>query len=126
VHNLPAAQDLIRPRGVEFGRFAVAYGMSFFRPNLDHICLPHELELSPPLREHGLYSWLRLDDYSTERITKELVRRGYDVALVRRSTPRTYVGPSRNFHLGPKRNIAAPSGRLTSSYPETVGSYICA
>jgi hypothetical protein len=73
-----------------------------------------------------LYSWLRLDDYSTERITKELVRRGYDVALVRRSTPRTYVGPSRNFHLGPKRNIAASSGRLTSSYHETVGSYICA
>ena len=44
VHNLPAAQDLTRPRGVEFGRFAVAYGMSFFRPNLDHVCLPHELK----------------------------------------------------------------------------------
>jgi hypothetical protein len=64
VHNLPAAQDLIRPRGVEFGRFAVAYGMSFFRPNLDHICLPHELapfrELFPepdePPRQYG-FDW---------------------------------------------------------------------
>lgn len=51
VHNLPAAQDLNRPRGVEFGRFAVAYGLSFFRPNLDRVSLPHELT---PFRE--LYS----------------------------------------------------------------------
>jgi hypothetical protein len=42
--NLPAAKDLKIPSGIEFGRFAVAYGMSFFRPNLDHVCLPHELE----------------------------------------------------------------------------------
>ena len=43
IQNLPAAQDLIRPTGVDFGRFAVAYGLSFFRPSLDHVRLPNEL-----------------------------------------------------------------------------------
>jgi len=65
VHNLPSAQDLTRPRGVEFGRFAVAYGLSFFRPSLDHVRLPHELtpfrELYPesenePPRQYG-FNW---------------------------------------------------------------------
>lgn len=65
VLNLPAAQDLERPRGVEFGRFAVAYGLSFFRPSLDHVRLPHELtpfrELYPeaanePPRQYG-FNW---------------------------------------------------------------------
>jgi hypothetical protein len=63
VYNLPAAQDLTHPRGVEFGRFAVAYGLSFFRPSLDHVRLPHELtpfrELYPehndePPRQYGI------------------------------------------------------------------------
>jgi hypothetical protein len=48
VFNLPAAQDLTHPRKVEFGRFAVAYGLSFFRPSLDYVRLPHELV---PFRE---------------------------------------------------------------------------
>jgi hypothetical protein len=65
VHNLPSAQDLNRPRGVEFGRFAVAYGLSFFRPSLDQVRLPHELapflELYPepenePPRQYG-FNW---------------------------------------------------------------------
>ncbi len=42
--QLPSAADLTRPRGVDFGRFAVAYGLSFFKPSLDRIKLPHELE----------------------------------------------------------------------------------
>ncbi len=65
VRNLPSAQDLNHPRGVEFGRFAVAYGLSFFRPSLDHVRLPHELtpfrELYPepqdePPRQYG-FNW---------------------------------------------------------------------
>ena len=65
VHNLPSAQDLNHPRSVEFGRFAVAYGLSFFRPSLDHVRLPHELtpfrELYPepvdePPRQYG-FNW---------------------------------------------------------------------
>lgn len=65
VFNLPAAQDLTRPRNVEFGRFAVAYGLSFFRPSLDQVRLPHELvpfrELYPEAernlpREYG-FNW---------------------------------------------------------------------
>ena len=65
VFNLPAAQDLTRPRNVEFGRFAVAYGLSFFRPSLDQVRLPHELvpfrELYPeapnePPRQYG-FNW---------------------------------------------------------------------
>ena len=43
IQNLPAAQDLVRANGVDFGRFAVAYGLSFFRPSLDHVRLPNEL-----------------------------------------------------------------------------------
>jgi hypothetical protein len=43
-HNLPEANDISCPRGVEFGRFAVAYGLSFFRPSLNTVSLPHELE----------------------------------------------------------------------------------
>jgi hypothetical protein len=35
IFDLPAATDLQRPPEVPFGRFAVAYGMSFFRQNLD-------------------------------------------------------------------------------------------
>lgn len=57
VRNLPAAQDLDRPVSVEFGRFAVAYGLSFFRPNLDSVRLPHELatfrELYPAFPEEA-------------------------------------------------------------------------
>jgi hypothetical protein len=65
IQNLPAAQDLVRPRGVEFGRFAVAYGLSFFRPSLDHVRLPNELTPfhilypatnNPPPREYG-FNW---------------------------------------------------------------------
>ncbi|MBL9117002.1 MAG: hypothetical protein JNJ83_18490 [Verrucomicrobiaceae bacterium] len=65
VLNLPAAQDLTRPPNVEFGRFAVAYGISFFRPSLDQVRLPHELtpfrELYPeptdePPRQYG-FNW---------------------------------------------------------------------
>jgi hypothetical protein len=64
-HNLPAAQDLSCPPKVEFGRFAVAYGLSFFRPSLDKVSLPHELEtfaqLHPeianrPPRQYG-FNW---------------------------------------------------------------------
>lgn len=48
VFNLPSPQDLNRPGNVEFGRFAVAYGLSFHRHNLDHVRLPHQLT---PFRE---------------------------------------------------------------------------
>lgn len=41
--ELPSSPDLDRPRTVDFGRFAVAYGLSFFRPSLDQVKLPHEL-----------------------------------------------------------------------------------
>jgi len=55
IHRLPDSGDLKLPGGVEFGRFAVAYGLSFFKPNLDKIKLPHELqtfdELYPPTDE---------------------------------------------------------------------------
>jgi hypothetical protein len=60
--HLPAAQDLSFPKEVEFGRFAVAYGLSFFRPNLDKVTLPRELphfrELYPqrPPRQYG-FNW---------------------------------------------------------------------
>jgi hypothetical protein len=65
VRNLPAAQDLMRPRTVEFGRFAVAYGLSFFRPSLDHVRLPNELTPfyvlyprpeEPPPKQYG-FNW---------------------------------------------------------------------
>ncbi len=65
VFNLPSAQDLNRPETVEFGRFAVAYGLSFPRYNLDQVRLPHELtpfrELYPesenePPRQYG-FNW---------------------------------------------------------------------
>ena len=50
--RIPEVANLDRPRGIEFGRFAVAYGLSFFKPNLDRVKLPHELEkfdeLYPP------------------------------------------------------------------------------
>jgi hypothetical protein len=50
---LPGAPDLDHPPAVDFGRFAVAYGMSFFKPNLDIVHLPHELkpfdDIYPPL-----------------------------------------------------------------------------
>ena len=55
IHNLPAARDLVKPPGIEFGRFAVAYGLSFFRPNLDTVRLPNELttfrQLYPELQK---------------------------------------------------------------------------
>lgn len=62
--KLPFAQDLTRPQGVDFGRFAVAYGLSFFKPSLDQVRLPHELktfdELYPrsdePQRPYG-FNW---------------------------------------------------------------------
>jgi hypothetical protein len=44
VLRIPEASNLDLPRGTEFGRFAVAYGLSFFRPNLDRVKLPHELK----------------------------------------------------------------------------------
>jgi len=44
VLNLPAARDITLPRNVDFGRFAVAYGMAFPRYNLDTVRLPHELQ----------------------------------------------------------------------------------
>jgi hypothetical protein len=50
--NLPAPLHFETPPETEFGRFAVAYGMSFFKPNLDRVKLPHELytfaQLYPP------------------------------------------------------------------------------
>jgi len=42
--NLPSPLHFETPPETEFGRFAVAYGISFFRPNLDQIQLPHELK----------------------------------------------------------------------------------
>ncbi|MBI2929892.1 MAG: hypothetical protein HYY24_29895 [Verrucomicrobia bacterium] len=65
IHNLPAVQGFPLPPGTDFGRFAVAYGMSFFKPNLDQVKLPNELkrfdELYPPdddelPREYG-FNW---------------------------------------------------------------------
>jgi hypothetical protein len=44
LHYLPGSKDILCPRRVEFGRFAVAYGLSFFRPSLYRISLPDELE----------------------------------------------------------------------------------
>ncbi len=60
--NLYRAQDISLPNGVEFGRFAVAYGLSFFRANLDEVVLPQELpnfhDLYPlrPPRQYG-FNW---------------------------------------------------------------------
>jgi hypothetical protein len=49
--KLPAA-DLECPSETEFGRFAVAYGMAFFKPSLDDVRLPSDLrtfsQLYPP------------------------------------------------------------------------------
>ncbi len=49
IHNsrfyfLPQATDIKLPPNIDFGRFAVAYGLSFFRANLDTVHLPHQLE----------------------------------------------------------------------------------
>lgn len=63
VHQLPKAADLALSSASTFGRFAVAYGLSFYRANLDRIKLPHELtpfrQLYPaigkiPLANHAL------------------------------------------------------------------------
>jgi len=43
IFALPAASDLPLPEGVDFGRFAVAYGISFFRQNLDSWRPPEEI-----------------------------------------------------------------------------------
>jgi hypothetical protein len=52
IQRLPDASDLRLPKDTDFGRFAVAYGLSFFKANLDRVKLPHELktfnELYPP------------------------------------------------------------------------------
>jgi hypothetical protein len=48
IFDLPSASDLQRPADVDFGRFAVAYGMSFFRQNMDNWRLPPEI---PPFRD---------------------------------------------------------------------------
>jgi len=52
--RLAAPDQLEYPRGADFGRFAVAYGMAFFKPSLDEVRLPHELktfsELYPRVR----------------------------------------------------------------------------
>lgn len=54
VHYLSAATNLVRPGNREFGRFAVAYGLSFYSANLEKIKLPHTLrtfyDLHPELR----------------------------------------------------------------------------
>jgi hypothetical protein len=42
--QLPEASNLEFPRETDFGRFAVAAGLSVFRPNLDNVRLPHHLE----------------------------------------------------------------------------------
>jgi len=56
IKRLPDSGNLECPAGVEFGRFAVAYGLSFFKSNLDQIKLPHDLktfeELFPPSDEN--------------------------------------------------------------------------
>jgi len=44
VMQLPEASNLEFPRETDFGRFAVAAGLSVFRPNLDNVRLPHHLE----------------------------------------------------------------------------------
>ena len=46
VMKLPTAEDLRAPATVEFGRFAVGYGLSFHPANLAEVRLPSEL---PPL-----------------------------------------------------------------------------
>jgi len=50
--SLPSARDLTKPAQTDFGRFAVAYGLSFFKPSLDNVQLPGEIlpfrELCPP------------------------------------------------------------------------------
>jgi len=51
--NLPAPLNFETPPETEFGRFAVAYGMSFFKPNLDRIKLPHELRTFAELYPHA-------------------------------------------------------------------------
>jgi hypothetical protein len=44
VRSLPPPADLRLPAAsVDFGRFAVAYGMSYFRPDLDTIRLPNQI-----------------------------------------------------------------------------------
>jgi len=56
VLNLSAATNLVRPKNVqvEFGRYAVAYGLSFYIANLETTKLPHTLQrfydLHPELR----------------------------------------------------------------------------
>ncbi len=52
IFDLPAATDLQRRANVDFGRFAVAYGISFFRQNLDVWRPPNDIvpfiDLYPP------------------------------------------------------------------------------
>jgi len=43
MRELPAPADLTIPVKTNFGRFAVAYGMSFFRPDLDEVRMPHQI-----------------------------------------------------------------------------------
>lgn len=45
IFPLPKPSDIKLPERGDFGRFAVAYGLSYFRPNLDTVRLPHELKM---------------------------------------------------------------------------------
>ena len=45
INRLPAPADQLRlPRSVDFGRLAVAYGLSFHKANLELVRLPHQLK----------------------------------------------------------------------------------
>ncbi len=43
VSHIPVPQDFPIPEGIEFGRLAIAYGLSFFSGNLEKVKLPHEI-----------------------------------------------------------------------------------
>ncbi len=56
VMHLPMANDLDVPAGVDFGRIAIGYGLSFHPANLDKIKLPSELpNRRPPRRRKWVH-----------------------------------------------------------------------
>lgn len=56
VMSLPTAKDLLLPAGVDFGRVAIGYGLSFHPANLDKITLPSELpNRRPPQRRQWVH-----------------------------------------------------------------------
>lgn len=57
IMQLPAAGNLDFPDQTDFGRFAVAAGLSVFRPNLDKVRLPHQLA-----KFHDLYPTMQNND----------------------------------------------------------------